>query len=211
MQRKWIVLLIVLGLNGLAFGQGVRILEIMGGYLNPKDATPGMIIGGTYGVSIDERVDLSLGLSYYHKKYSKTSAVADTDYVSGIHETTVLKELEYSTSLLPVSGNVNIRIPFQPPVYWLVGASVTYNFLFNTEKNYEQGLSEKRTYKGWGWMLRAGVEYMIGSRSSIVLEAIYNIGKVHRNADTTVQGLPVWDEVNLTGLGFRTGLRLEFF
>jgi hypothetical protein len=210
-MKKWIVIVFILGAIGLVYGQGVRVLEIRGGYLNPKDTNAGLIFGGSYGISIDERVDLSLGLSYFHKNYTKLSHVADTNYVSGVTETTVVKELEYNTTILPITGNVNIRIPFQPPVYWYAGGSVTYQFLFNTEKNFEEGVSEKRTYRGWGWMARAGIEYTIGSRSSLILEAFYNFGKVKRNVERTIRGLPVWDEVNLSGLGFRAGLRLEFF
>lgn len=201
----------VLSAFGLASAQGVRILELQGGYLNPKDTNPGLIFGGSYGISIDERVDLSLGISYFHKNYKKESTVADTDYVAGVHETTVMRELEYNTTLLPISANVTIRIPLQPPVYYFIGGSVVYQFLFNTEKNFNEGISEKRKYGGWGWMVRAGIDYNIGSRSSILLEAFYNIGKVKRNVENTVQGLPVWDEVNVSGLGFRAGLRLEFF
>ena len=209
--KNTIIIFIVLGLSSLALGQGVSVLEVRGGYLNPKDTNGGMIIGGSYGISIDERVDLSLGLSYFHKNYRKETAVADTNYISGIREQTVVRDLEYSTTLLPVTASVNIRFPFQRPVYWYVGGSVTYQFLFNKEDNYEEAISEKRTYKGWGWMLRAGIEYGIGSRSALLLEAFYNIGKVKRNVDETIEGLPVWDEVDVSGLGFRTGLRLEFF
>ena len=196
---------------GLVYGQGVRILEIRGGYLNPKATNAGLILGGSYGISIDERVDISLGFSYFHKNYSKESQVADTSYVSGVQEKTVKKEMEYSTTLLPISANVTIRIPFQPPVYYYVGGSLTYQFLFNNEKNFEQSISEKRNYKGWGWVLRAGIEYTIGSRSSLMLEAFYNIGKVKRNVEETVKGLPIWNEVDMSGLGFQAGLRLEFF
>lgn len=209
--KKWIVVFLIFGVVGFVRAQGVRVLELRGGYLNPKDTEAGLIFGGSYGVSIDERVDLSLGLSYFHKGYSKESEVADSVSPSGIHESTVMKELEYSTTLLPISANVNIRFPFQPPLYWYVGGSLTYQFLFNTEKNFEEGISEKRNYRGWGWMVRAGIEYTIGSRSSVLLEAFYNIGKVKRNVEETVEGLPVWDEVDVSGLGFRTGLRLEFF
>ena len=37
------------------------------------------------------------------------------------------------------------------------------------------------------------------------------MGKTKRNVDETVKGLPVWDEVDISGLGIRAGLRLEFF
>ena len=205
-----LVWLLLFPLTG-ALGQGTPILEIRGGYLNPKDTDAGLILGGSYGISIDERVDLSLGIDYFRKNYTKETEVADTSFVSGVQERTVVRELEYNTSLLPISANVNIRMPFQPPLYWYFGGSISYQFLFNEENNYEKGISEKRTYKGWGWMLRAGIEYTIGSRSSIIAEAIYNIGKVKRDTDQVQEGLPIWDEVDVSGLGFRVGLRLEFF
>ena len=201
----------IIGIAGIVHGQGVRILEVRAGYLDPKGISSGFIFGANYGISVDERVDLSIGASFFHKTYRKDTEVADTNYVSGVNEQTVVRNLEYSNTLLPISANVNIRLPFQPPLYYYVGGSVTYQFLFSTENNYSEGISEKRNYHGWGWMLRAGVEYVIGSRSSIIIEAIYNIGKVKRNQDRTVEGLPVWNEVDTKGLGICGGLKLEFF
>lgn len=208
--RKWMIGFMLIWMTGLLNGQGVSILEVRGGYLNPKGTDPGLIFGGSYGISFDERVDISLGVSYFHKNYLKDTEIADTDYVSGVHEVTVVRELEYKTTLLPISANLNIRLPFQPPLYWCVGGSLTYQFLFNTEHNFEENIKEKRNYSGFGWMARAGIEYNIGSRSSLLIEAFYNSCKVKGNKEKK-QGLPVWDEVDVSGLGFRGGVRLYFY
>jgi len=151
-----------------------------------------------------------LGFDFFHKTYIKETAVADTDYVSGVHETTVMKELEYSTTLMPISAEVVIRQAFNPPLHWYAGASLTYQLLFNTENNFDAGIKEKRNYSGFGWVARAGIEYTVGSRSALILEAFYNNCKVKGDKDK-VQGLPVWSQVNVSGLGIRGGLRLEFF
>ena len=209
--KKWVVCLLALSMTGMVFGQGVSVLELRGGYLNPKGTNAGLIFGGSYGISVDERVDLSLGVDVFHKNYTKDTEVASETYQSEVDETTVMRELEYNTTLLPIFASVTVRMPFQPPLYWYFGGGISYQFLFNTEKNFEEDVSEKRTYKAWGWIVRAGVEYTIGSRSSVILEALYNIAKVKRNVDETVQGLPIWDQVDVTGLGVRAGLRLEFF
>ncbi len=211
MRLQRIILAVTLvSLIGTAFGQNTRIMEFGVGYLNPKGTEPGLLLNGSYGVSFDERVDFSLGVGFFHRNYTKETAVADTAFQSGINETTVQRLLEYTTTILPVSANVNVRIPFQPPVYWIFGAGLSYQFLFNTEHNFEDDIKEKRNYKGWGWTARAGIEYLLGSRSSIVIEAIYNHAKVKGNEDKSL-GLPVWNEVNITGLGIRAGLRLEFY
>lgn len=209
--KHWSVGILILVAFGFVQAQGVKVLELHGGYINPKGTNAGFIFGGSYGISFDERVDFSLGLSYFHKSYTKQSEVADTGYVSGLYERTVIKELEYSTTILPITANINIRIPFQPPLFWVAGGGIAYRFLFNTEKNFNEDISDKRNYNGFGWVVRAGIEYNLGSRSSVVLEGIYNGGKVKRNKEETIQGLPVWDEVDVSGLGIRAGLRLEFF
>ena len=192
-------------------GPGVSLLEIGGGYINPEGVDGSSILTAAYGIVVDERVDISIGLGYSNKTYTKLSDVADTSYASGVIQKTVTKNMEYHTTLLPVMAHVNVRIPFSPPLAWYAGGSASYTFLFNKERNYEEGIEEKRIYRGINWILRAGMEYTIGSRSAIFAEAMYNIGNVKRNVDETVKGLPIWDEVSLRGFGLRAGLRLEFF
>lgn len=210
-MRKMIALCIAGFLMGTAAARGgVRLLEIHGGYWDPKGIASGFIFGGNYGIAVDERVDISLGLSYFYRNYRKDTEVAGEDYQSGVNETTVMTELEYNTTLIPITANATIRFPFGRPLYWFAGGSVAYQFLFNTENNYQEDIKERRFYRGFGWMVRGGIEYAIGSRSSIILEAFYNRCKVKGNKDK-VDGLPVWNEVDVSGLGFRAGLKLEFF
>ena len=189
--------------------QGVNILEFQVGYLNPKGTESGLIFGGNYGISFDELIDMSVGVSYFHRGYTKQSEIA-TEVVNGIVVNTVEKTLEYSTTLLPISVNLNVHLPSYSLLSWFFGGSASYQFLFNTENNYEEGIKEKRTYRAFGWMLRGGAELMMGSRSSLFLEAFYNICKVKRNEEK-VAGLPIWEEVNVSGIGLRAGLRLAFF
>ena len=209
--KKWMIFFLIVGAAGTVFSQGVSVLELRGGYLDPKDTKSGLIFGGSYGIAVDERVDISLGFDVFHRNYTEDTAVADTNYISGVNETTVMRELEYNTTLLPIHADVTVRFPFEPPLYWFFSGGITYRFLFNKELNYQEDVSEKRTYQGLGWRLRAGIEYTIGSRSSIILGAMYNIGRVKRNSSETPAGLPVWSEVDISGFGFFGGLRLEFY
>lgn len=190
--------------------QGLKVLEFQGGYLSPKGTKAGVIFSGNYGVSIDEQVDLSVGLSYFHKGYSKETT-SDKIYTgTGTQIGTKTQAIEYSTSLLPIMANVVVHIPFQPPWGWYLGGSLGYEFLFDKYTNNETKTSEKTNFSGFGWMMRAGMEWAIGSRSSIVAEAFYNKCKV--KGDTKeVQGIPTWNEVDLSGLGFRAGFRVELY
>ena len=121
-----------------------------------------------------------------------------------------VKSLEYNTTLVPLSLNLDIRFPFEPPVVWYVGASISYQLLFNSENNFEDDIKENRFYSGFGWMARAGIEYAIGRRSAVIMEVFYNNCRVSSDAEKKT-GLPVWNEVSMSGFGIRGGIRLDFF
>ncbi|MCK5146509.1 outer membrane beta-barrel protein [bacterium] len=209
-MKKILIILFTVVLAGSASAQGFRQLEIRGGYLNPKGTEGSFILGGSYGYSFDERVSLSLGADFFNKSYSQTDKVADGKEIAGVQPVQVSEVMKYHTFLLPFTANLDIRFPFDKGMNFYSGVGLSYQFLFNEEENFERGVKEKRNYRGFGWIFRSGIELILGSRSAIIIEAFYNSAKVKGNHDT-VEGLPVWDEVNVSGLGFRAGVRLEFF
>jgi len=199
-KLTWIFVLAVLGAGSL-IAQSMRVLELQAGYMDPKGTPAGLIFGGNYGISIDERVDVSFGLSYFHKSYKKETTVSSSTGPSGVTMTHVVQNYEYGTSLLPLAFNVTVHVPIQPPLSWYVGGGLSYQFLFQKENNYDDNVSFKHTYKSGGWQLRAGVEYQIGSRSSLILEAFNNNCKV-KSDDI---------EVDVSGIGFKAGVRVLFY
>jgi len=178
------------------------------GYFNPKDAKAGFMFGANWGFPVDEAVDIGVGVDYFHKRYTKKTAVADRDYQSGVHETTVQRELEYSTNILPLTGTIHVQLPAGYWTKYLLAGSLGYAFLFNKEKNYVDGTSASRTYRGFHWQLSAGMLLRTGRRSGVTGEVFYNNSTVSRNKTSSPKGLPIWDEVDLSGLGVRFGVRL---
>ena len=210
MKQKWILFgLFALILAGSVFAQDVRVLELYGGMLNPKAAPTGALFGFSYGIAVDERVDLNIGLGLYRKKYEEKT-YHDTTYYEQISETQVTKDLEYVTMLLPINLGTKVRFPLQRNLNWTLGGGISYQFLWNreTDYNFDPTREEKRNYSGLGWQAAAGIEYLVGSRSSVLIEALYNSCRVTK--DINEQGT-IWSEVDLSGLGFRAGLRLEFY
>ena len=49
------------------FAQNTTVLRFHGGYINPKGTEGSYIFGGSYGIAVDERVDIGLGISYFRK------------------------------------------------------------------------------------------------------------------------------------------------
>ena len=195
---------------GSVMGQNMKSFEFMVGSLNPKDVKPGMVWDVKYGIAVDEAVDISLGIELFNKSYRKTSAVAEEISQGGTVTTTRQLEVEYNALLLPLTANATIHLPMSPPFGLYLGAGLSWQFLFNKENNFEDDISESRTYNGGGWVARIGGEMQLGARSSLLAEIHYNNCRVKRNADKKA-GLPVYDEVDVSGLGFKVGLRMELY
>lgn len=203
----WIV---ILGVE-IAYAQSGKFLEIQGGQLNPKGARKsGLIFGLNYGIVIDERVDMGLGISVFHKGYTQKTYVDTSQTSAGSSVQQVLKPLEYSTTIVPLTANVTIHIPYGRPLGFYVGGSLAYEWLFDRYTNYEDKTEDKAKFSGWGWMARGGAELAIGSRSSLTGELFYNNSKV-KSERKKIAGIPSWKEVDLSGLGFRLGLRVELY
>lgn len=208
MLKKSVLLVMTLFLIGNAAGQNAKVLEFEVGYLKPKDIKGGMIYSGKYGLVVDERVDISLGVDFFHSSYTEEATVEYGEQGQVGYDTKI-RSLDYSAMLLPLSLNATVRFPVQPPLSFYAGAGFTYQFLFNKVTNYQDDKKETQKFHGTGWIFRGGIEYNLGSKSSLIVETFYDLGKVKRNLDESIDGLPRWDEVDLGGFGFRGGLKME--
>jgi len=219
-MKTWIIYILILGFAAGVNAQGWfgrrgyqtsrNVIELQAGYLDPKDTKGGLIFHGAWGIAFDQRVELSLAIDYFHRKYTQETVVDTTVTGTGTVETRRHRDLEHSTTLLPISANIRVRFPVGRLLFWYAGAGISYQFLFDVEKNYVEGVEDKRTYGGWAGMFRGGIEFRLAESSSLVFEALYNLGKVRRDVTETGNGLTEWSEVNVSGFGVRGGVILRF-
>ncbi len=208
-RKHWIVFAVCLFLVPTSVMSQFRMSALKIGYLNPKDAQPGLFLSSDFTFPIDETTELGISTNLYYRNYKKLSTVAAPGYSAGINETTQQKELEYTTLSIPVYAIVNFVIPTSRYFGYQIHGGLGYEFLFNKENNYVEQKSERRFYRGLSWLVSAGFHYQIGSRSAITGEILYHSANVTRNRTETPEGLPIWNEVNLSGFGFRFGLRFH--
>lgn len=211
MLKRTVLLVLILGFAGISLAQNDNVLEFHVGYLNPKGVEGGMIYSGKYGIVVDERVDISLGVDFFHSSYTKDETVTLPVATGQTQAQEVMRSIENKAFLIPISLNAKVIFPLQPPVNAYAGAGFSYQMLFNKVENYEDDVSETQRYGGTGWIFRGGIEYELGSRSSLLIEAFYDLAKVSRNLDDSTDGLPRREEVNLGGVGFRAGLRMMLY
>ncbi|MBN2088646.1 hypothetical protein JW964_03490 [candidate division KSB1 bacterium] len=180
------------------------------GTLNPKDAKSGFILGFNHGMVIDERVDVGFSADLFRKTYKKDVQIASQEYAQGINEKTYQREMEFTTMVIPLMATIDLKMPlsnYRPSPFLYIHGGLGWEMMFNSEKNYVDNTKESRFYSGFGYMVGAGLLYELGSRSAIIAELGYNGCRVSRD-QKKVEGLPVWDEVNISGLMLRIGIRL---
>jgi len=207
--KKYAVIICVMLALGSVMGQNMKSLEFMVGSLNPENLKSGMIWDFKYGIAVDEAVDISLGIAYFRKTYKEETTVADS--VNSTEDyTTKQQTLEYNSNLFPITANATIHTPISPQFGVYFGAGLSWQILISKENNFEENIDETRNYNGFGWVARVGAEWQLGTRSSLIGELYYNNCKVKGNKEIKT-GLPTWDEVDVTGLGFKVGLRVELY
>ena len=207
MRTRWFFVLAAISL--LAAQNSPAQLHISGirlGYLDPKDSKAGLLLGMDLTGKVDESVELGATVSVFRRNYQRITSVARSVNAGGLVETTVQKELEFTTFFLPIMGQAIIHFS-EDDFHWFANGGLGYEMLWNNENNFVDGKKERRFYSGFAWMVGGGFQYRIGSRSAVIAEIFYHDARVKRNETKSKQGLPVWSQVNLAGLGFRGGLR----
>ena len=110
-------------------------------------------------------------------------------------------------------ATITIKFPvsyYNRGIFAFITGGLGWQMMWNTENNYVEDVKESRFYNGFGWNAGAGLMYQLGRRSALLVELGYNGCKVSRNRDKNPAGLPVWDEINISGFMIRGGIRLGF-
>jgi hypothetical protein len=180
---------------------GIRL-----GYLDPKGAKAGFVLGMDLTTQVDESVELGVTISGFRRSYQQVTSVAQQVSAGGLVEQQVQKELEFTTFFVPIMGEAIVHFG-QEDFHLFANAGLGYEMLWNKENNFIDNKQERRYYGGFAWLAGGGFQYRLGSRSAFIGEVFYHNAKVKRGQNKNTQGLPVWSQVNLSGLGFRGGLR----
>ena len=195
-------------LNAQIFDRGPTIQhKISLGLYSPPEIESGLNIGYGYYRYIDEMVSAGIGMDAFWTNYMKASSVETEETGLGQEIITQQVEIDMTSYLLPVMGTVRVILPFELGAFSpYTNVSLGWNILFNNETNYVTGEQTFRFFNGFGWGLGAGASLDLGEKSSIGIETYYRSAKMKANVDETELGLPIYDELDMTGLGLQIGL-----
>jgi len=210
-MKKIIVLILILFtiLNAQIFDRGPTIQhKISFGLYSPPEIETGLNIGYGYYRYIDDMVSAGVNMDAFWTNYKKVSSVGIAD-TTGLGQTitTQTVEVDMTSYLLPLMGTVRVMLPIELGAFSpYTNVSLGWNILFNNETNYVTGEQTFRFFNGFGWSLGAGASLGLGEKSSLGVETYYRSAKMKANVDETELGLPIYDELDMTGFGVQAGL-----
>lgn len=187
----------------LAQNYGFTAVKV--GYYDPRDAKGGLIIGGVIGTAVDEAVDVGVGLDFFRGSNKKETKTGETSTVGGTTETAWRLDAESSSTIIPILAQASIRISASSQLSYAFGGGIGYELFWAKEKEYNESgeaiNSKSRFYHGFDWMLTGGILYKLGTRSALIIEALYNGSELSRTEDN------ITFRVNPSGFGIRAGIR----
>jgi len=207
----WCTLIFIAGFlvsGTTVYAESGRAYSIRASYFSPSDAKAGFAFGGSVGTMIDEAVEIGVGADIFYKNYRKDTRVAETISPSGIVTSTVVTEVQYDTVIFPVMLDLRVKFPALWKGNIFAHGGIGYEVLWNREQNFQTKVKETRWYGGFTWLVGAGLSFDLGSNSAFFVEGYYNGAKVRRNLKEAILELPVFEEVDLSGLGARVGFSL---
>lgn len=210
MKKIIITVFVFLFCSISVFAQG-SFTDFKVGLLMPSDAESGFIGGIGFGKMVDEKVGAGLEIGYYGKTFTKEENVDNDPGTGGIPgTTTILTEIENSTTLIPIIFNVVLVTQAGPNFDLRFTGGVGYELMWVNEVNYVQNIDETRFYSGFAWQAGAGISLPMSRNSDVFAEALYHGGKPSRDEGKEF-GLPVRTEIDMSGLMIRLGIRLYNF
>jgi len=213
MTRKVSLLVLVAGLAwAITAPAQAPYTEFKVGKFNPKAVKSGYLFGVHLGRMIDESLSWGLEINYFQRNYRKDVEIATEFTRGGTKPETKMRLLEFTTHIVPLLLKLNYEHPiaYGAPFYVRASAGGGWEMVWNSENNYEEGIKDNRFYSGFGWQVSAGLGIAISSSGNLFFDVFYNNSRVKRNQNV-VKNLPVWEELDISGLGVKLGVSIVGF
>jgi hypothetical protein len=202
------VLILVLAVSS-AYADKQSAYTLRVSYYDPESAEAGFTFGGSAGAVFDDVVTLGVGTDVYYRNFKKDTKVADVDYLNGDESALYMTEIQYTTLIVPIMAELSVRIPIVWKLSIFGHGGLGFDVMWAKEENYDTGSTDNRWYAGFAWMGGAGLSIKLGTDTALYAEGFYKHSKVKRNRDDLTVDMPVFEEVDLSGLGVRLGVALE--
>lgn len=179
------------------------------GRLDPNDTGSGYTGGISMGRRIDNRLWWGFEGLYFKSSYTQTTTVPDTVLLGNVISTKQV-ELDYNTTMLSLFINLSYERRFNQTsvFYYRASTGLGWEFIWNKENNYVDNVSRTRSFNTPALYLTTGLGLGISQTGLIFVDLVYNMATAKSNTQTNQGGLPTYQEINMSGFGFRLGVNL---
>ena len=210
MHRLFLLMLLSLLGASTAWSQDSQLpyAEFKFGGYTPKDADFGNMFGITLGRKIDDRLYCAVEGNYYKSNYRKETRIADFD-TAGISFDERQVELDFTTRIFMLFGKLDYELKLgQTPFYFRSSGGLGLEFIWNNENNFVNDTDRTRLFWGFGYKLSAGVGIKISRMGLLFIDGIYNDASATRERASNQDGLPVFQNIDVSGFGFLIGVNI---
>jgi len=211
MKQFSLILLLLLAISNLFSS---RIMEFKGGLLAPEGADTGAYFGMAWGTRFDQIFEYNTSVDFYYKNISEQRKISYQSSTGGNQIVEIKKNTDISTYYLPLQFNGRITFPTYTVIRPFIGAGIGWGLLWEdayvAPNNTYDKVSDVKFYSGFNWNVSGGVRFPLTSFTHIIGEITYNNGHMKRDYHETDTGI-TWDEIDMSGMGFRVGLQVRGF
>jgi len=158
---------------------------------------------------VSKGVEMGISSDYQRRSHSAGERIDEYRDPSGNLVKTTVPTAEVSSSLVPVMGLLELRIP-TPGLQPYVGAGAGYEWLFVDGDDFVNNTHFSDTFGGFGWQGFGGIDLSINEKARLSAEAFWNQSNVSRHLVDPYSGLEVKQQINVRGGGIRGGLSFAF-
>ena len=186
----------------------LKFSEFRLGKLNPKGIDSGIFGSISTGAMFDANLGYNIELGLFSSKYSKELHYGTT--VNGqTTATTTLTEFEQSATFMPLLLKFNYVKELGKVLLAKSDFGIGYGLLWNKIDKYGANeVHDTDFFSGFIWQAGADIGVQLSTKGSFFVGVYYNGGSFS-GSKRLEENYPVYDEVNLNGLGFRATVRVD--
>lgn len=158
---------------------------------------------------ISKGVEMGISSDYQRRSHTAGERIDEYRDPSGNLVKTTVPTAEVSSSLIPVLGILELRVP-TPGLQPYVGGGAGYEFLIVDGDDFINNTHFSDTFGGFGWQGYAGITLAINEKARINAEGFWNQSDVSRHVQDPISGIEVKQQINVRGGGIRGGLSFGF-
>lgn len=208
MYNKIVAIVFSLILVIQVFSQ-TKYTEFKVGLLAPSDAKTGFYGGIQLSRAIDQNLGIGIQFDVYRKSFNKEEKI-DSTTAPPLPTTTIQRTFEQNTWLFPIFFNFQFLGEITREINFKVTAGLGYEFLWANYNDFEKNQEKDYFFHGFAWHVDLGASYPLSRASDLFGEVTYHSSKPSKE-EKEINGFPTRTEVNMSGLGFRIGLRVYNF